>query len=254
MAAILALGCALAGCGGGGEAGGPTRAAARAEAAYRAPPAVTRVAGLTGERVLLTGVAVAGARVRLGTPRGGALFVTADGTGGWRIILPASTEVRLFGLSMTETGRSTQAEGYLAVTPEAEVAQLRAGSGAAVLSAPGPARILAVDFDRRGGTVVSGAASPGASITVRADGTARGSTTADARGRFSLAFNEPLALGEHQIDATGVAGVEASMSPPAPTSGGPFGAGRIPGGWRIDWLTPGGGMQSTLLFQREGGR
>jgi hypothetical protein len=39
----------------------------------------------------------------------------------------------------------------------------------------------------------------------------------------------------------------------APLVGGPYRATATPVGWRIDWITPGGGQQTTLLMaSREG--
>jgi len=44
-------------------------------------------------------------------------------------------------------------------------------------------------------------------------------------------------------DQAGVA-----VSAPAPISGLPFHATRLAGSWRIDWLTPGGGVQCTIIL------
>jgi hypothetical protein len=34
----------------------------------------------------------------------------------------------------------------------------------------------------------------------------------------------------------------------------PFDAERLDGAWRIDWMTPGGGVQSTVLFDHRAAR
>ena len=39
-----------------------------------------------------------------------------------------------------------------------------------------------------------------------------------------------------------------ATSPAAPLVYGPVRADRTPMGWRIDWMTPGGGVQTTLLI------
>ena len=70
-----------------------------------------------------------------------------------------------------------------------------------------------------------------------------------------LALDKPLSPGVHAIAAsTGGARAEVSLtvSPPAPLAAGPFRAESTPDGWRVDWLTPGGGVQSTVLFQAGG--
>ncbi|MGI8841854.1 MAG: hypothetical protein ACR2F8_13905 [Caulobacteraceae bacterium] len=254
IAAGAALAAAsLAGCGPGGRTGGAQASAAdpaAAERAYRPPPAIEAAMPLAGGRTLLIGRADPGARVRLATPAGRAVTALADKGGHWRILLAPSSAVRLFGLSMIEGGRAMQAEGYLAVTPRGSAAQLRAGAAARVLAAGPGLRILAADFDRKGGTAVSGTAAPGADLSVRVDGAEKGRTRADGQGRFALALDEPLSLGDHQLEFAGAgsrAVARIAISPPAPGAG-PFSAALTPSGWRIDWLTPGGGTQTTLLI------
>ncbi len=242
---------ALAACGprhgqgaGGGTIGPKT---------YLPPPSVT-AATAAGAGVTLTGKATAGLRVRLGTPDGVAVFAPTDSHGVWRLSLAASPAVRLFGLSMADAAgaRTVQAEGYLAVTPQGRVAQLRSGSGALDISPrPAPLAILAVDYDRKGGSVVSGEASPASSVTIRVDGVQRGQANADANGRFSIGLSDALAPGEHEVEAAdGELRVltVATMTPAPILTQGPFRAERSASGWRIDWMTPGGGVQTTLLI------
>ena len=194
----------------------------------------------------------------LSTPAGEMVFNVADQKGAWRLVLPAPTQVRLFGLSMIDDHQTIQAEGYLALTPRGEVAQLRAGAGAKVF---GPhaagVHVLAVDFDRKGGAVVSGTAPPRAALTVMVDGASRGATAADDAGDFSVALNEPLAAGDHRLQVQG-AGLSAesliTKSPAQPITNPPFHAIALQNGWRVDWMTPAGGLQSTILLDAEGPR
>jgi hypothetical protein len=153
---------------------------------------------------------------------------------------------------MLRPGRPIQAEGYLAVTPSGRAAQLRAGSGAAALQRVGPGvATLAADFDRKGAAVLSGRAPPGAQVVVRVDGARRGPVRADAAGRFMFALNEPLSPGDHIVGAA-AGGAEdqtsLTVSPAEPLNAGPFHAQPVAEGWRIDWQTPGGGVQTTVLF------
>jgi hypothetical protein len=178
----------------------------------------------------------------------------ASGKGAWRARLPASDAVRLFGLAAIDHGRTVQSEGYLAVTPGGLSAQLRAGAGARVIVAKGPLRILSIDFDRKGGVVVSGIGPPGATVSLMADGAARGRVLADADGRFTFPFDEPLTSGSHTLEAVDGAarsGASVILTPPAPLTAGPYRAAREADGWRIDWLTPGGGAQATILLTPE---
>jgi hypothetical protein len=228
--------------------------AVNAEAGYTAPPAASASAVVSGGRVEILGEAPPGAKVRLASPNGQALFADADTGGIWRIVVPPSAEVRLFGLSAPVAGRIVQAEGYLALAPGGRLVQLRAGSGAQCLRplAPGLA-LLAADFDRKGVVVLSGRAAPGAQVAIAVDGRAKGSALAQADGRFMVAFNEPLAPGAHVLAAS-VGGARAEepldVAPAAPLAPGPFRAERADNGWRIDWLTPGGGVQSTVIYDR----
>lgn len=223
-----------------------------AERSYSAPPAVVGAQRLTGGRVLLSGVAPAMVRVRLASPAGVANFTSADRAGAWRLVLPAASDLRLFGLSASRSDRSIQAEGYLAVTPNGLAAQLRAGSGAVVLDGrQSKVAVLAADFDRKGGVVLSGMAPPGATISLAVDGATRGPTRAGADGRYLLALNEPLRPGDHVLAVASGGENETTaltISPAEPLTTGPFRAYRAPGAWRVDWLTPGGGVQSTVLF------
>ena len=201
--------------------------------------------------MVLAGRAQPGSTVRLSTPEGRALSTPASAAGRWRIELPPSADMRLFSLSTLDGGRVVQSEGYLAVASDL-AAQLRAGAGALVYgaTADGP-RILAVDFDSKGGCVVSGVAGSGHAALVRIDGADRGRTRADAAGRVTLALDEPVAFGAHTVeivdgDRRARRSVEMSAAGSMPAI--PLRAERLDAAWRVDWTTPGGGPQTTLLF------
>jgi hypothetical protein len=252
-AAALALAaCAPAPSGTGGR----PPASSGAERGYTPPPAVTGAGRLSEGRVLLVGTAPAASRVRVASPGGQAAYALTDATGAWKMVLPPADGVRLFGVSAPVQGRVVQAEGYLVVTPRGEAAQLRAGSGAVVLGRQGPGvALLAVDFDRKGGAVVSGRAPAEASVSITVDGAGVGHVAADPSRRFMLALNKPLDAGVHTIAVSAGGAVQQeslSVAPPDPLSAGPFRAEATPSGWRVDWLTPGGGVQSTVLFETMG--
>ena len=80
-------------------------------------------------------------------------------------------------------------------------------------------------------------------------------THADAAGRFSVSLTHALTPGRHVMaaaegDARAQTAFEAS--PPGPLPRAPFRASRQGQAWRIDWMTPGGGLQTTLLFDLTG--
>ena len=82
------------------------------------------------------------------------------------------------------------------------------------------------------------------------DGVGRGETSADAQGRFVLPLNE-LTAGAHDFDLAAERGeihFSTTIDAPASLASAPFRAARQGPGWRVDWLTPGGGEQTTLVF------
>jgi hypothetical protein len=232
---------------------GARRAAAN-ESAYHPAPAVDGVTREDG-RVVLSGRAQPGAPVRLATPEGRLVAVVASREGRWRIVLPPSPDMRLYSLSMIDGGRIVQSEGYLAVAPDL-TAQLRCGAGAAIYGAQAwSPRITAVDYDSKGGCVVSGVAAAGQAVTILIDGVDRGEVRADATGRFSLPLDEPIGAGPHRLDLM-AGGQRASVSVAVTPAGAmpaiPLKAARTGYGWRVDWTTPGGGVQTTVLFAPTG--
>jgi hypothetical protein len=245
----------LGGC--DGEAWRPEPATANVEkttpqADYLKPPSVLSAIRQADE-VMVEGQAAPEASVRLGAPTGEALVGKADAAGRWRLVAPVADEPRLYGLSMTLDGRTVQAEGYLMLTPGGGAVLLRAGAGADVMTKGSSSpRILAVDYDQGGGGVISGVATPGAGLGVRVDRTTRGEGKADASGRFSMSLDQPLATGTHTIQVAGEGGeqqVVIEVSPPSPPTEGPARSTRAAAGWRVEWMTPGGGLQTTQLLE-----
>lgn len=249
-----AFALALAAC--GGKPATPqsrTVPETAAEAGYLDPPQVTSVRA-SGGVVRLEGSAAPGAQVRVASPTGDAQFAQADAAGRWNANVTPAQAVNLYGLSMKDGARMAQAEGYVLVTADGEVAQLRGGAGAVAL-APGSKapRILAIDYDRGGGAVVSGVAAPGVDLALRVDRARRGETKTDTQGRFVIPLAEPLKPGSHAFEVAGQGGEDVRQvdtGGPAHLTGGPYAGARTSFGWRVDWMTPGGGEQTTLLFER----
>jgi len=259
MALVLSGLCAchpgeIGGAGAIGARPSPSEGTANA---YRSPPTVTGATLVGGERVTLAGRAEAGARVRLATPAGQALFAKAGADGVWRLDVPAPAAPRLFGLASLEGRRPLQSEGYVVVAPRGLAAQLRAGAGARVIGGgpAGPA-IQAVDFDSKGGAVVSGRAAPRAALDIWVDGERRGHGQATDDGQFFLPLDEPLSFTGHRVevvDGPRRVSVFPNLSRAAPLTRGPYRDQKTSSGWRIDWITPGGGLQTTLLITNDGG-
>lgn len=229
----------------------PAAAKSAAGEGYRPPPTLTGAAPVAGG-VRLEGRAEPQAQVRLGEPTGGAFVARADAEGAWSLVLPASSETRIFGLSaIRDREARLQAQGYVFVTSGGEAVLLQAGGGA-MRTAPGaPPRIAAADFDVEGGLVVSGVAPPDAQLSLRVDRRATGEARTDAQGRFVLAASQPVSPGPHQVEVLGDSvrtQTTITLTPAAPLEGRPYRAERTAEGLRVDWTTPGGGLQSTLLL------
>ena len=221
-----------------------------AEAGYVTPPMVGHVE-TTAAGVVLTGSAPAGAPVRLASPDGASLSASADGKGVWRLTMAPAAAPRLFGLSTTQGPRTIQAQGYLLLTPEGRAYLLRAGAGAIRIGAVAAPAITAFDFDREGAAMVSGVAPAGTAITVRADGRQSADGRSSATGHFAISLTQPLPPGQHTLKIFND-GAESSAtidtSPAAALTEGPFRASPTPAGLRVEWMTPGGGVQSTVII------
>lgn len=218
--------------------------------AYAASPVVALVrAGAQGAS--LSGAAAPGAKVRLASPGGVAQFATADAAGRWRLTLPPLPQPAIFGLSETVGGRQVQGEGYVLVSPDGKAALLRAGTGAVRLD-PRPSPALgAVDFDADGGAVISGVAPPDSPVFLKVDGRQIAQARTDTAGRYVLTLSQALPRGGHALEVSGDAFTnpgQVVVSPAAPLVAGPLHSQFVKGGLRVDWLTPGGGVQSTILL------
>ncbi|OXE35309.1 MAG: hypothetical protein CGW95_14620 [Phenylobacterium zucineum] len=251
----IALLSAVAGCGPTRDAGQRQTAKSVAEADYKTPPQVTSVRMIAGQFEVF-GTASPLAAVRLARPTAPAGQGLADKSGHWVIRLPRATQTEIYGVSETISGRQLQASGYLLVTQDGLGVILRAGTGAVVLSPSNPARIAALDIDREGGAVVSGFGPPGIRISARVDGTKLGEARVDPQGRFVLPLTGPVNLGSHVLRVFGD-GIDSALTMEAtqvlPLQTSPYRATAIGPALRVDWMTPGGGEQTTWVYGQDGG-
>lgn len=218
------------------------------EAGYLPPPTVDRFQSV-GPEIEITGLAAAGARVQLTRPGGERLTAEADPDGRWRLRVAGGGPM-VFGLSQVVQGRTLQAEGYVFHSPAAGGWLLRAGAAARPLGDAGR-QTLVIDYDRRGGTVISGLAPPEGLLVAQIDGRRAGEGRSEASGRYEIRLNGPVPMGESRLRVFGE-GLNREMllrlSPPAPLVDGPVRVTPQVGGLRIDWMTPGGGVQSTQVL------
>jgi hypothetical protein len=252
LLAMAALGF-LGGCGEKDPAAVKANTAAPAQPTedYHPAPELLGGAKAANGALQLYGSASSGAAVRLASPSGAQQFATADAAGVWRLTLPASAEPRLIGLSMSDKGQVVQAVGYLFIAPDGAVARLRTGGGSQA-SAPATSGLaaLALDYDNQRAATLSGVGGPHETVIVRVDGVERSQARADAAGRFVAAL-QPLTAGPHEFVLMGAEQqihFTATVDAPQALAAAPYAAARLGQGWRIDWRTPGGGVQTTLIL------
>lgn len=253
----LSLCLFLVACGPGGSDWRQSQAPAQPspeETGYLRPPQLISAArGLDGS-VVLKGRSDPQVRVRLSSPDGMAYGATARDSGDWSITTPPAAGVREFGLAEDLGGRVVQGEGYVAVLPGPgpAVALLRAGGGTVVLSAASTApRITAVDFDASGAAVVSGIAAPATPVRLFIDTIASGAARIGGDGRFAISAPTPLKPGDHDIridSPSATTSTKITVGTIQSIVGLPYHGQRLPAGWRIDWVTAGGGVQTTLII------
>ncbi len=224
-----------------------------------APPPELKAAQRNGKDMLtLSGVSRPDAMIRVVLSDGRAMGVAASHDGAWSVTVPGGPLVRLYSLSEDVAGRPLRARGYVAALPApgASAAILRPGGGAGALPPPGASlTITALDYDRSGAAVASGWARPGEEVRLSLDGVDAGEDRAAADGAFAAALSQSLNGGGHVLSAQSLSGRASAAfraEPTAPLSRPGFVAARAQGAWRIDWMTPGGGVQTTIVFDPKG--
>jgi hypothetical protein len=253
VAALLSAGTA---CSPAPPAPAPSTPEPRADTGYLFPPELAAAVRLGG-RLTFSGSAPANAQVRLVSPDGSMASAMADGQGRWSLAVPAPAETpAMYALSAMVGDRVVRAEGaVLALPPSGPPAVLaRAGTGVAPLDGPSKRlRVTALDYDEGGGAAVAGTSPPGARVRLSIDGAPDGFDQADTAGRFAVVgANRPLTPGSRRLlvemDGAPPAERVVAVSPAAPLGRAAFRAVRQDGAWRVDWARPGGGVQTTVVF------
>lgn len=253
--AIVAVACglSLAACGPRRDAR-PSAAATTDDAAgYAVPPQIVSAQRL-GDAVVISGQAQPDSRLRLQSPEGDAFGGTVGADGGWSMPAPTPGGPHLYAVGEEVSGRIVRAEGYVAALPTGRpAALLRPGVGALALGgAPNGLQIGAVDYDVGGWAFVSGMAPPGAAVQLQVDDQPTTQDKADAQGRFSIPLKPAeLTPGAHRLQmlsATRNASAQIAVSPAGSIPATSYQARRQGAAWRIDWKTPGGGVQTSLIL------
>lgn len=169
--------------------------------------------------------------------------------------LGPATAPQVFGLSAALDNRTVQSDGYVLVTPSGQVALLRAGGASMRIDRPPGSGFRVIDFDRGGGLQVSAVVAPGATVILRLDGRQAAQGHADATGLYvadlpTARGSSDIATSLHHLQIYGDGfsdDVRLQLAAPAPLVQGPMRSQLTGAGLRIDWMTPGGGVQSTIL-------
>jgi len=253
--------CLLLACAPKSDGSLPPADVQSAQVGYLQAPRLTATT-LSDRSFSVKGLSTKGARIRLSSPEGQAFGATADDSGRWQIDVPRNLamaqQAQLFGLSEDIQGRIIQAEFYVALLPDPQVpvVLLRAGTGAQTLSQGAAFAITTADFDGGGGLTVSGFAPAGKQIKARVNGSEAIETLAGQDGRFSLGLASSASSVVRQIQILSGMDQRAltlDVSAKRLAAGTLANTTRLVSGWRIDWTTPSGGVQTTYIQRPSAG-
>jgi hypothetical protein len=162
---------------------------------------------------------------------------------------------RLFALMAKSGDRMLRGEGALLQNPAPAAAALLLRAGAPSVSlthGAGELTLEAVDFDS-GGLAIAGHGRPHAGLRLSLEGQPAAAGQVEESGAFDLlAVQGDLKPGLHRLRLADDAGAEVSVqidaTPSTPADDAPYAVRPVAGGWRVDWSTPGGGSQSSVIF------
>ena len=230
-----------------------TEATSAMEAAgYWLAPEITGVDQTGSNIFVVTGQTIPNARVRFSYSGNRAVGVTSDSKGRFRAELPSGPNGGLFDLSTEDRGRSMHADGRLFIPAGApdKAVLMRPGSPSLALFND-LAAVAVIDYDRAGALAIAGRVAPTTSIEVILNGEIRARTTSNDRGFYTATTQiEPPVKAATDNTLSVIAGGKESVrnfSDSLITVDGDR-ITRFEDGWRVDWVLPGGGMQTTLVF------
>lgn len=245
--ALLAV---VAGC---GEKPKATEATSALEAAgYWRAPEITGVDQAGSNMFVVTGQTIPNARVRFSYAGNRAVGVTSDSKGRFRAELPSGPDGGLFDLSTEDSGRSMHADGRLFIpvgAPDKAVLMRPGAPSLALFNDLTP--VAVIDYDRAGALAIAGRVAPTTPVEVVLNGEIRARTTSDDRGFYTATTQiEPPTESETANTLSVVAGGKENVRNfrDSRITGDSDRIARFEDGWRVDWVLPGGGMQTTLVF------
>lgn len=222
------------------------------EAGYARAPVITGVSQSDPGTFVIAGLASQDGRVRVVYQGSRAVGVTADSKGRFRAEVPATAAGGIYDLSMDDSGRPMHADGRLFIPaghPEKAVL-LRSGSPS--LPLVNASAVAVVDIGGNGGAAVSGRIAQTMAVTLKVGDDVRGQAKSDAKGDYSVTtrIERPTptpVMWDFTLDAGGVS-VAKSLSVSLPDAAAGDKVTPVDGGWRVDWVLPGGGVQSSFVY------
>jgi hypothetical protein len=221
-------------------------------AGYWRAPEIISVTQTDSSLFVVIGQTIPNARVRFGYSGQRAVGVTSDSRGRFRAELPTGPDGELYDLSTEDDGRSMHADGRLFIpagAPEKAVL-MRAGAPSLALFNE-DMEVAVIDYDRAGAVALAGRIAPSTPLEVMLNGEIRARTTSNDRGFYS-ATTQIDPPGDTEITNTlsisaGGKEIPRNFSDSRSKADGDH-ITRFADGWRVDWVLPGGGMQTTLVF------
>lgn len=223
------------------------------EAGYARAPVITGVNQSDPSTFVVTGLATQNGRVRVVYQSSHSVGVTADSKGRFRADVPAAAPGGIYDLSMDDNGRSMHADGRLFVPqghPEKAVL-LRSGTPSQSLLNANTV-VAVIDIGGNGGAAVTGRVAPNSDVKIFEGTDLRGQARSDAQGNYSITTRilpptETPATWSFTVQ-TGNASLNENVVVSLPNSAARDQISAVDDGWRVDWVLPGGGMQSSFVF------
>ena len=230
----------------------PEAASALEAAGYWRAPQITGVDQAGSNIFVVTGQTIANARVRFSYSGRRAVGVTSDSKGKFRAELPSGPDGGLFDLSTEDSGRTMHADGRLFIpagAPEKTVLMRPGAPSLALFNETTP--VATIDYDRAGALAVAGRVAPATAIEVVLNGEIRARTNSDDRGFYNATTQiDPPVERETANSLSIIAGGKETVRNfnDSRIAGDNDSIIRVGDSWRVDWVLPGGGMQTTLVF------
>ena len=225
--------------------------AAMRAAGYARAPVITGIEQAGSDMVVVTGDTIPNARVRFAYGDQRAIGVTADSKGRFRAELPIGTQGGIYDLSAGDLGRLMHADGRLFIPPGMPQKAILMRPGAPSFPVvPHASQLLVADYDSAGAFALAGRVTPKTAVNLVVDGV-RVRQMSDDTGYFSAIMQIPSPTQGAVVADVSVQVGDTSWTRTISVTSATGEGDRItaiPKGWRVDWMLPGGGIQTTLVF------